>query len=201
MIEIMSRSRVKGFAQEVFRSPGGLYIKDYDAFLDPKNNVLAVLHRAGERLAHLIPGENIVTDTGDIYYAQEGAAEATTNAFGIIELTSGREVASTPAKDDDRSDYDTLVIGSTQKAHDGTYPKTNDVDADNTGTTGTDVVTFLTSYTKADFNAASITHGIITNVTPGATEPILAAWEYAAAFEKTANDTLKNFVNHRFNGV
>ncbi|MHC4997337.1 MAG: hypothetical protein ACYTGQ_20100 [Planctomycetota bacterium] len=117
-----------------------------------------------------------------------------TNVFGIHELAS----AGTPGKAADRSGF--TVIASTQKAHAATYPKTNDGDADNTGA-GVDVVTWLASYTKGDFNHGAITHGIITNATPGATEPILTGYAFAASFAKTADDTLKVFVNHTMNGV
>lgn len=195
MIHILSKSIVSlpGLATLIFRSKGSLWFPGCDHVVDRRNNILAVLD--GPMGKRIIPACNIVTDTGDVHYAQDGAEEAPTNVFGILELAS----AGTPGKAAIRSGF--TVIGSTQKAHDGTYPKTNDVDPDNTGTTGTDVVTYLTSYTKADFNAASITHGIITNVTPAAGEPLLTGYAYGAAFAKTADDTLKNFVNHQFNGV
>lgn len=155
-------------------------------------NVLAVL--AGPAGRVLVPAANIVTDAGDIYYAQRGAAEVPTNAFGVHEMAS----AGTPAKGANRSAFTT--IGSTEKAHAATYPKTNDGDADNTGA-GVDVCTYLASYTKADFNHSAITHGIITNATPGASEALLTGYAFAASFEKTANDTLKVFVNHEQLGV
>jgi hypothetical protein len=63
-----------------------------------------------------------------------------------------------------------------------------------------DIVTFLASYAKADFNHAAISHGIITNATPGVAEPLLTGYAFAAAFAKTADDTLKVFVNHDFTG-
>jgi hypothetical protein len=61
-------------------------------------------------------------------------------------------------------------------------------------------VTFLASYAKADFNHSAISHGIITNASPGASEPILTGYAFAASFEKTADDTLKVFVNHQMAG-
>jgi hypothetical protein len=188
---MLIRISVPGFAHRVYRTAGALIVPMFDAFLPRHRNVLAVLDRPRGRF--LIPAGNIVTDAGDVYYAQRGAAESPTNAFGVAELAS----AGTPAKGADRSAF--TMIGSTEKAHTATYPKTNDGDADNTGA-GVDIVSFLVSYTKTDFTAASITHGIITNVTPGASEPILTGYAFAAAFEKTADDTLKVFVNHTFTG-
>jgi hypothetical protein len=123
-----------------------------------------------------------------------GAGETPTNAFGIHELAS----AGTPGKAADRDDF--TPIGSTQKAHTATYPKTADADADNTGA-GADIVTYLASYAKADFNAASITHGMITNTGAGAGAPLLTGYAFSAGFAKTADDTLKVFVNHEMLGA
>jgi hypothetical protein len=183
---------VNGFRHKVLRSKAGLWVPLLDLLVPRHRNVLAVLTTKEGKI--LIPASNIVTDAGDLHYAQRAVTESLTNAFGIAELAS----AGTPGKSANRSGFTT--IGSTQKAHASTYPKRNDGDTDNTGA-GTDVVTFLVSYTKADFNAASITHGIITNVTPGASEPLLTGYAFTAGFAKTADDTLKVFVNHTMNGV
>lgn len=159
--------------------------------------VVAVLQdaKSGE-IKKVIESHNIVTDAGDIYYAQLGASEATTNAFGIFELgTAG----TAPAKGDNRSAVSAFVSGS-QKAIDGTYPKTNDTgDADNTGD-AVDAVSYRVSYTTGEANSAGIDRGIITNVTPGASEPILCYFTLTS-FTKTSSDTLKLFVNHTFTGV
>lgn len=187
-------TRVAGLrlANAVYRSKAGLWVPQFD-FLAPKHrNILALLGRPEGAL--LIPGSNIVTDAGDIHYAQKAAGEAVTNAFGVLELAS----AGTPAKGADRSAF--TPIASTEKAHDAGYPTTNDADSDNSGS-GADVVSYLTSYTTGDFNATGITHGIITNATPGASEPILTGFAFAASFDKTSSDTLKVFVNHEQSGV
>ncbi len=189
---ILIRSSVPGFRNKVYKSMGSIFVPLFDALVPRHQNIIAVLGTLGGKI--VIPGSNIVTDAGDIYYAQEGAGEATTNAFGILELGT----AGTPAKAADRSDF--TSIASTQQAHDGTYPQTNDGDGDNTGA-GTDVVTFRTSYTAASFADAAITHGWITNVTPGASEALLTGYAFSGSFEKTASDTLKVFVNHTMNGV
>lgn len=195
------RTLVDGFKNKVYKSRGGIYVPLFDALVPRRRNVFAVLFKGGEGLGLCIPGSNIVTDAGDIYYAQRGAAASPTNAFGIHELFTGRESSSTVAKTDNRGNYDSLAISGTQKAHTATYPKVNDADADNTGTKGVDVVTYLATYAKADFNATDITHGVITNVAAGASEPLLCAYQFGAAFDKTADDTLKVFVNHEQRGV
>ncbi|HEU4895116.1 MAG TPA: hypothetical protein VFT85_04705, partial [Acidimicrobiia bacterium] len=147
--------------------------------------------------------KNIVTDAGDLYYAQRGSAETPTNFTsgatfdGIMELYNG--ASSAPAKSNNRSNLTGLVTGSA-KAMDSTYPKTNDGDADNTGA-GTDIVTYRVSYTTGEANASSIADVIITNPTPGASEPLLMHAEFGSPFTKTSSDTLKVFVNHQMNGV
>ncbi len=181
---------IGGYRNKVFRSKTGLWAMGM--FVPKHQNILAVLE--GPEGKFLIPGANIVTNDGDLYYAQLSASEVSTNAFGILELNS----AGTPGKTAVRSDF--TAVADSQKAHDGNYPQTDDGDADNTGA-GVDVVSYLTSYTKADFNTASITHGIITNVGPAAGEVLLTGYAFAATFPKTADDTLKVFTNHEMLGV
>lgn len=190
---MLIKSRVSGFLNKVYQSAGQIFIPSQDIAIPKHQNVLAILRR-GDMLPELFAASNIVTNDGDLYYAQRMANEAPTNAFGVHELGS----AGTPGKAAIRSGF--TPIASTEKAHASTYPKTNDLDADNTGA-GTDIVTSLASYAKGDFTATGITHGWITNATPGASEPLLTGYAFAASFDKTANDTLKVFVNHEALGV
>lgn len=138
---------------------------------------------------------NLITDAGDIYYAQKMAGETPTNAFANLVLGSG---SGTPAKN---STYSSITpIASTNKAVGTGYPKTNDSDADN-NYAGQNVVTYKYYYGKADFNAASITEGVITIASPSAGSPVLCYFKFANAFEKTENDTLTVFINHESEGV
>lgn len=189
---MLIRSEITGFRNKVYKSAGSIFVPMFDALVPKHRNILAVLESEEGKL--LIPGSNIVTNDGDIYYAQKGAGAATTNAFGIHELAS----AGTPGKTATRAAFTT--IANTQKAHTAGYPKVGDADADNTGG-GANIVTYLGSYAKADFSASSITHGIITNASPVTGSPLLTGYAFAAAFSKTSNDTLKVFVNHQMNGV
>ena len=187
-----SRIEIGGFTNKLFRSRGGIYIPGQSLFLSRKNNVLAILN--GPEGKRVIGARNIVTDAGDLHYAQRGANEAPTNAFAVqIMATAG-----TPGKT--ATDDDFTAIAASEKAHFAAYPQTNDGDGDNTGA-GVDIVTWLVSYTKADFNDTAITHGIITNTSPGVTEPLLTGYAFASSFAKTADDTLKVFVNHEMLGV
>jgi len=189
---MLIRSQVHGFKNKILKSANSLIFPQWDLVLPKHRNILAVLRSPDG--ASMVPASNIVTDAGDLFYAQLMAAEATTNTFTTHELGS----AGTPGKAANRSGF--TPIASTQKVQAATYPKTNDGDADNTGA-GTDIRTTLASYAKGDFTAASITHGWVTNPTPGASEALLTGYAFAATFAKTANDTLKVFVNHEALGV
>jgi len=165
--------------------------------------VVVVITKAdGTKETHV--SKNIVTDAGDLFYAQRGVAALPTNFTdgssvfdAIMELYNGASGA--PAKGNNRSNLTGLVTGS-NKAMDSTYPKVNDGDADNTGA-GTDIVTYRVSYTTSEANASNIQDVIITNPSPGASEALLMHAEFGAAFTKTSSDTLKVFVNHQMNGV
>lgn len=194
------------FDNRVYRSRGGVWIPGEDGFYPThEDNVFAVLKRPGILPwllgTHLttFSAANIVTDAGDLHYAerledQYNGTGAPTNAFGVHEMCS----AGTPAKGADRSAF-TPIAGS-EKANDTGYPKINDQDANNTGA-ATDAVTHKAAYTTSDFNHAAITHGITTNASPGASEPLLTGYAFAASFEKTASEALDVFVNHAMTGV
>lgn len=194
---MLIKKALTGFVNKVYVTAHGIHIPLFDLFVPKHMNVLCIFEGPSYGGKLLVPAHNIVSDDGDVYYAELGAAEAVSNDFkaGIFELQS----AGTPGKAANRSTF--TAIASTQKTIDATYPQTNDGDADNTGA-GIDIVSYRVSYTKTDFNASGITHGIITNPTPGASEPILTGFALPdAPFQKTANDTLKVFVNHTMNGV
>lgn len=166
--------------------------------------VVVVLERAdGTKETH--ESTNIVTNAGDLFYAERGVNTAIPSNFvdgsgdfdGIMELYNGASAA--PAKDNDRSDMAGLVTGSA-KVIDATYPQVNDGDSDNTGA-GADIITYRTSYLTSEANDTGIADVIITNPSPGASEPLLMHAEFGAPFDKTSSDTLKVFINHQMNGV
>lgn len=193
LFRIRSKLGIRGLVTRVYKTRAGLYIPEF-SFLVPKhNNVLALLRNAAGQ-ARLIPAGNIVTDAGDIHYAQRGCAETPTNAFGIQEMCT----AGTPGKAATRASF--TPVSASQKAHASGYPKTNDDDADNTGA-ATDVATWTVSYSAADFSQTGITHGIITNTGPAAGEAILTGYAFSASFDKASTDTLKVIVNHTLSGV
>ncbi len=194
MSSILIRRQVHlpGFINRVYETAAGLLIPMFDAFVPRHQNVLAVLQTARGKL--LIPGCNIITNAGDVFLAQRTAAEVPTNTFTTWEMCT----AGTPGKASNRSNF--TVIAGSQKVQDTGYPRTADNDTDNSGA-GTNVRTSRVSYSASDFNNAAITHGIITNATPGATEALLTGFAFAASINKTAQDTLKVFHNATASGV
>lgn len=159
--------------------------------------VLAVKRHAYLDLELVIPGINIVTDAGDIYYAQNAAGEAPDNDFDGANsgLRLGDDNTAPTKSDADVSNF----LAGTAHALDGGYEKTDDDDADNTGA-GENIVTWRYSYSTSEGNAADIVEGAIVDdrTTPTAA---LTHFLFGASFTKTSSDTLKVFVNHEFSGI
>lgn len=166
--------------------------------LNIAGRVIAIVENQKTGQRRVYETHNIVTNAGDKYYAQRGAAETPTNfTTPIFELSEA--TTPSPAKTHDRSSIASYISG-TQSTMDSGYPKTNDTDADNGGAS-TDTVTYRVSYAKGDFNSTGIAKIIITSKTPSTNEPILTHADFSAAFAKTSDDTLKIHVNHTANGV
>ena len=182
--------------------------------IDPKNNICVVLKKA-DGTKQWFYGANIVTNDGDIYYAKRACGEtpATDENFGTVASGAGATcILNNPSSADTLAKTDAyqhvltpIVTSGAQKDASSNYPKTNDGDSDNTGA-GTDVVTWLASWTTSDFNATAIIGGCIHvaggasgATTPGATK--LLSHFSLTSFNKTSSDTLKIFVNHTFNGT
>jgi hypothetical protein len=159
--------------------------------------VLAVLQdwQVGREL--VIPGINIVTTKGDIYYAQMVSSESPTNDFdGANSGLRLGSTATTPTKADNDV---TTFLATSGHALDATYERTVDPDTDNTGS-GANIVTWRFSYLTSEGNVSSIQEGAIVDhrTTPTGA---LTHFLFAASFSKTSSDTLKVFVNHEFTGV
>ena len=168
--------------------------------INPNLNICIVKENQETGKKTWLYAKNIVTNDGDLFYAQQAASETPTNDFtgasGRMQVRTG---AVTPAKTDVYTQFTTPVSGS-NKIIDATYPMTNDGDGDNTGA-GTDIVTWRTSWTTGDFTANLIIGGCIHigGASP-TTEALLTHFDITS-FNKTASDTLKIFVNHTFTGV
>lgn len=159
--------------------------------------VSAVLQHPELELELVIPGMNIVTNDGDLYYAQSSVAETPTDDFDGAAAGFRLGTSNTaPAKGD--TDV-TTEDAAGRKATDATYPQTDDPDGDNLNS-GLDIVTWRVSYTIAEAIITGIQEGAIVDdrTTPTAA---LTHFLFAASFNKTASDTLKVFVNHEMLGV
>lgn len=197
---IKSQSRLRG----VLTTLAGLWVPAMDLLVPRHDNVLLVLGRElldGRRESIVVGAANIITDAGDVYYAQSAMGEVVTNNFDSLYLSEATFGA--PGKASDVDDLASVIAGS-EKAVSVSYPQTNDADGDNTGA-GADVMSWLFSYAKGDFNSSAITAGALT--VAGETNwggvtgnPLLSAFNISS-FQKTASDTLKVFVNHTINGV
>ena len=160
-----------------------------------KYNVLAIVRNKYGEIKNIIKAKNIVTNDGDLFYAQKGCGEAPTYAFVNCVLGTGIAAA---AKDDDYDDV--TPIADTNKAPSANYPKTNDTDEDNTGA-AVDSVTWKYYWLGADFDDAAIAEACITIAAPEAGSKVLTRFKFVAAFAKEATDTLTLYVNHNFLGI
>lgn len=146
---------------------------------------------------------NIVSDAGDVYYAQKAAGETPTNDFAgannRLVLRTG--TVATPLKTHTYTNVTSPVSGS-GKTVSNTYPKTNDGDALNNVTNKTRKVTWKYDYLTSEANTTGILGGAIHiggNSPVGGTL-LLTHFNFAASFDKTSNDTLTVYVNHEMLG-
>ena len=176
-----------------------------------KGKVVAVLLGPKGEVKQVATGRNIVTDAGDLYYAERAVLLTTgtpispvptnfTDANGVPDMIMGYGTAgSAPGKASNRSAISAIVAGS-ELALDATYPLVNDPDADNTGS-GADIATYHHEYGAGVGTATGIDRAYLTNPSPGASEALLAYAVISPVINKGAGDTLKLFFNHTFSGV
>lgn len=149
---------------------------------------------------------NSITNDGEIGYANQAAEETPAANEDWFKTALSREMLANPAVQNGPAAADVFTqfdnpggagIAGSNKVYDALFPKRDDPDADNIGA-GVDIVSFLTSYTTGDFNDGGTTiknFAILDNASPiGATK--LLTHGTIAAFNKTATDTLKFFINH-----
>lgn len=160
-----------------------------------EDNALVILRRRG-RLVDYVFGRNIVTSTGEIYYAQKACNEAPTNAYVMMWLASNGPA--TPAKTDNRGNF--TDIAASNKANATGYPKSNDNDTDNNGA-GNNVISWLFSYAANDGNFAGIGWIYVTRTGNTANDNLLCSVKFGANWNKDGNTSAKVFINHGANGV
>lgn len=201
---------------KIYQSAASIWYPEHDHVVDRNFNVVAVLKSDIPKPVRYIPAfieqllpqsliqpeivlaSNIVTNCGDIHYAERSATEAVTNSFAYTYMCTSRLQAL--GKTITSSDF--VLVGSSGKEQTATYPQTDDSDGDNTGA-GIDIVTWLVTYAAADFTANGITDGVISNsgeVDVGG-GVLLTGFTFVTSFNKAITDTLKVFVNHQLDGV
>ena len=177
----------------------------------PLEHKLAILKTRPDKLKKWIIGCNEVTNDGEIAYAQEAASEAPAANEDFFATAASRIQLANPASQNSILATDTwqqfdnpggAAIAGSNKVYDSGYPDRDDSDGDNTGA-GVDIVTFLTSYTTGDFNDGGTTiknFAILDNASPVNATKLLTHGQITA-FNKTATDTLKFFINHEMRRV
>lgn len=158
-----------------------------------KENVTVVLKDAEGNVTNVVKGKNIVTDAGDIAYAQKIVSEATSFDTPSIRLGTG-STAVTKAD----TDVETFIAGS-NKAVDVGFPQRNNVDPGNVDG-GVDVITWKFSYALGDLDQLAINEGAIVD---DGTTPTTALnhFLFQAPFDVSATDQLTVYVNHTLNGI
>ena len=166
-------------------------------------NVIAVRERPEGKYAvkEQMLGANLVTDAGEIAYAQKAAGESPTNDFwSANQRFQVRDNATplTPAEGDTYTVFSNAVAGSLKTRTSG-YPKTNDTgDPDNTGDS-TQAVSWAVNYLTTDFTATNVSGLVIVAIaSPTTGTPLLNHSVFSPVFAKASTDTLKVFVNHTF---
>lgn len=158
-----------------------------------RGNCLAVLENLNTGKKKYIWGSNIITLKGNRWYATRAMAEASN--FAVIALRLG--INSTAVSNTD-SDVGTSFTSCGLSIDTG-YPLTSDADTDNTGR-GSTVNTWRVTYATTDVSQIGIIELVLADSKTAPTN-ILNRAKFAAAFDKTAADTLKVFVNHTMLGV
>lgn len=175
--------------------------------VEKKESIILVLKDAATgRVERVVKTEhNIVTNAGDLYYAQRGATLGAlpTHTFykGMMVVAQSGIIT---AKTRTFGAFKNMNATYTGRQSFATgYPKTNDSDTDNTGRT-TDSVTYKRVYTTAQANYTIRFVGICRhNATTNSNGQLLSyksltPGEYVT---KTSTQTLTAYINHNFLGV
>ena len=158
-------------------------------------NVIAVItHADGSKTIRR--GKNIITDAGDVYYAQRACTETPTNTFANLYLGS----TAVPSTGKASTYASHTPIASTSKAKASGYPKSNDNDANNLDAAA-DVISWKFAYTANEFTASSVTELVVAKAAASGTDPVLSHAAFSPAFAVTAADVLTVFLNHTVTGA
>lgn len=153
---------------------------------------------------------NIVTDWGDQYYAERGAAQTPSITFSEGMMVVAQSFTKGPATFGKTARFSFFTkMNATytgRQLFDSGYPKTADTDTDNTGRT-IDAVTYKRTYSTSQANYTIRAIGVCRlNATTAAasdSSKLLSMKTMTAAqiFTKTSSQTLVMYINHTFLGT
>lgn len=163
-------------------------------------------------IVEFYPGNNIVTDSGDVYYSLKAidGSPATNENFKQSQCQLANPSSQTAqAKTDTYATFNTgsAAIAASLKTISSTYPRrdgaTDDPENTGGGTSTGDIITYKYAWTTGDFNATSPTiknGALFDNASPVSGTKLLTHFG-TTPFGKDASSTLKIFVNHTMNGT
>lgn len=167
-------------------------------FLPKKTNVICVFQDIETLEKKIVRCRNIVTNSGDIYYA---TAPTSVSPSNYNSLYLGDTGAPSITKADNFTSI-SLIAGSEKALYVDlpSYPKVSDPDPDNTGS-GVDITSFKFEYDAVDGDLIGITEGIISTAGASGTDTILCHFSFGGSFNKDSSTILKVYVNHESLGV
>jgi hypothetical protein len=160
----------------------------------------------GRTVKILDVGPNIVTNAGDLYYAQRGATETPTHTFNKGQMIVGRSMTVINASKKTATFGRFIGLASTytgRQSFEVNYPRTSDPDTDNTGRT-VDAVTYKRVYLTSQANYTIGAVGVCRHAaTTNSSGQLLSAKTLPTASKvvKTSSLTLTVYVNHVFLGT
>ena len=167
--------------------------------------VVLVYHDAATgKVVRIVEADpNIVTDAGDTYYAQRGAATlAITHTFNVGRVVVAKSMTVTGASKKSAT-FGKLLFRFTKTAFQSGYPKVNDSDTNNTART-VDGVTYKAIYgtTTANYTIGAVAISRAAGATSSNGQLLSAkTLPTASKVVKTSSLTLTVYVTHIFNGV
>ena len=163
------------------------------AKVSPKENVTVVIKRQNGDV-EVVKGQNIITNSGDMYYAQKIVGEPVT-AFDTPSMVLGLGTTQ-PAKTDTGVE---TPIASSDKTLDAGFPQRDNQDPGNTDG-GPTTVTWKFSYPLGAVVATGVSEGAIVDNGAAPTDA-LNHFLFSTPFDITSTDQLTVYVNHKFVGV
>lgn len=162
--------------------------------------VIAVKENVVTGAKLVMRGKNIVTNNGEIYYAQMTCSTTPTDDFdnSTAGLRLGQGTTGGGNSTDVGVNTEVTTMRNTGAIESG-YPKANDTETDNSGKAA-DVVTWHYYWSTTEGTGTGLNEGAIVNSLTGATV-CLTHFDIGSTFDKTSSDTLRIFVNHAFSGT